>query len=85
MSYFYVLENQDGQLYHGSTNDLKRRLKEHVTGKSFATKGSNWKLIYYEAYASEIDAAAREQSIKSFGQAYSQLKKRISHSRRLPS
>ena len=85
MFYFYVLENQDGQLYHGSTNDLKRRLKEHVTGKSFATKGSSWKLIYYEAYASESDARAREQRIKDFGQAYNQLKKRISNCRRPPS
>jgi putative endonuclease len=85
MFYFYVLENQDGQLYFGSTNELKRRLGEHVTGKSFATKGSNWKLIYYEAYAAESDARAREQRIKSFGQACTQLKKRIINSRRLAS
>lgn len=85
MFYFYVIENQDGQLYLGSTNDLKRRLKEHVTGKSFATKGSDWKLIYYEAYNSESDARTREQRIKGFGQAYRQLKNRIINSRRLAS
>jgi predicted GIY-YIG superfamily endonuclease len=85
MFYLYVIENQDRELYFGSTNDLKRRLGEHVIGKSFATKGSNWKLIYYEAYASEIDARAREQRIKHFGQSYSQLKKRIKNSRRLAS
>jgi putative endonuclease len=85
MYYFYVLENQDDELYYGSTNDLKRRLKEHIAGKSFATKGSNWELIYYEAYNSELDARRREQRIKDFGQACSQLKKRIINSRRLQS
>lgn len=85
MFYFYVLKSNTDELYFGSTNDLKRRLKEHNTGKSFATKGSLWKLIYYEAYASEIDARAREQRIKNYGQAWNQLKKRMKNSRRLES
>lgn len=81
MYYFYVIENQDGDLYFGSTNDLKRRLGEHQSGKSKSTKGFSWTLIYYEAYKSEIDARNREMRVKSYGQAWGQLKKRIRSSR----
>jgi putative endonuclease len=81
--YFYVIENDLGELYFGSTNDLKRRLREHQTGKSFATKGHNWRLIYYEAYASETDARLREQKVKKYGGTKKHLKNRIMHSRRI--
>jgi putative endonuclease len=81
MFYVYVLENEIGELYFGSTNDLKRRLREHQSGKNFATKGDNWVLIYYEAYRSETDARAREQSIKRNGGTKKHLKNRIARSR----
>lgn len=81
MYYFYVLENDDQKLYFGSTNDLKRRLKEHQSGKTITTKNSHWELIYYEAYKSESDARVREERIKYYGQAWAQLKKRIKSSR----
>ena len=81
MFYVYVIENDLAELYIGSTNDLKRRLKEHQTGTSFATKGNNWTLIYYEAYRIEADARVREQSIKRFGGTRKHLKNRIQNSR----
>lgn len=83
MFYFYVIENDLGELYFGSTNNLKRRLGEHQEGNSFATKGSNWTLIYYEAYRSEGDARIREQKVKKFGGTKKHLKNRIMHSRRI--
>ncbi len=82
MFYFYVLENEMSELYYGSTNDLKRRLSEHRSGKSLSTKDSDWVLIYYEAYRTHEDARRRERQIKYYGQACAQLKKRISSSRR---
>lgn len=82
MFYVYVLQSLKDELYFGSTNNLKRRLKEHQSGKSFATKGKDWTLIYYEAYLAETDAKTREQRIKDYGQAWSQLKRRITASRR---
>ena len=82
MYYFYVLENEVGELYYGSSNDLKRRLGEHQAGKSFATKGSKWTLIYYEAYQSEADARDREYKVKHNGGTKMHLKKRIERSRR---
>jgi len=39
MYYVYILKNsKDDNLYLGYTNDLKRRLKEHNTSLSKATK-----------------------------------------------
>ncbi|MEM9336334.1 MAG: GIY-YIG nuclease family protein [Patescibacteria group bacterium] len=82
MFYVYVLQNQDNELYYGCTHDLKRRLIEHNEGKNRSTKNSLWKLVYYEAYRSKIDAVKREQRIKDYSQAWAQLKKRIANSRR---
>lgn len=82
MYYFYVIENEESQLYYGSTNDLKRRLSEHREDRSFATKGHDWNLVYYEAYAAESDARRRERRVKDHGQAGRQLRERIRDSRR---
>jgi putative endonuclease len=81
MTYFYVLENRQHELYYGSTRDLKKRLAEHRQGKSFSTRRSEWTLIYYEAYRDEADARLREQRIKQYGQARRQLLARIKTSR----
>ena len=82
MYYFYVIESDLGELYYGSTNDLKRRLEEHQAGKSFTTKGSDWTLVYYEAYRAEADAREREQRVKRFGGSKKHLKNRTRRSRR---
>jgi len=83
MYYCYVIENEMNELYFGSTNDLKRRLHEHQANKSFATKGHDWTLIYYEAYRNEADARTREQKLKRNGGTKKHLKKRIAESRLL--
>ena len=80
MYYVYLLKNQVGKIYYGSTNDLKRRLKEHNSSKSFSTKGYLWKLVYYEAYLCEDDARMREKQLKYHGQAFAQLRRRIKSS-----
>ena len=69
MFYVYVLQSEtDDGLYIGFTTDLRRRLKEHQEGKSFATSYRGpWKLIYYEAYLDEQDALGRERYLKSGG------------------
>lgn len=82
MFYVYVLKSTaDGQLYVGSTDDLKRRVSEHNRGANRATKGRRpLALIYYEAYASEADARDRERKLKLRGRARQQLIKRINDS-----
>jgi len=81
MFYVYILESEEGELYFGSTTDLKRRLREHNTNKSHSTKDHKWILIFYEAYRSKDDAVDRERRIKQHGQAKAQLKRRIKRSR----
>jgi len=82
MYYFYVLENELGKLYFGSTSDLKRRLQEHQSGKNLTTKGYKWLLVYYEAYKDETDARTREKNVKNNGGSRKHLKNRIYRSRR---
>jgi len=67
MFYVYILKSQkNGKLYKGYTNDLKRRFKEHNSGKSVFTKNNGpWKLVYYEAFISEKDAKREEVFLKS--------------------
>ena len=84
MYYTYVLKSTvDNELYIGSTNDLRRRLVEHQSGKSFATSPrSPFTLVYYESYGAEEDARRRESSLKLRGQARVQLMRRLSASLR---
>lgn len=65
--YVYILESQkDNGWYTGYTSNLKRRLSEHQNGHTYSTKYRRpWKLIYYEACLSEVDAIAREKYLKS--------------------
>lgn len=79
MYYVYVLRSPK-QFYIGSTNDLRVRLKEHLTGKSFATRNRGpWRLVYYEASEAEKGARVREKYLKTaWGKRY--LKGRIKNS-----
>lgn len=80
MFYVYILKNEKGNVYYGSTNDLRKRLKEHNKGQVFSTKNHKWKLVYYEAYYSEKDARIRERRLKQYGQVIAKLKERIKNS-----
>ena len=82
MFYAYFLQSKkDGNLYIGSTNDLKKRFKEHNDGKVFSTRlRVPFELIYYEAYKSEKDAREREHNLKLRANALTALKSRIKNS-----
>ena len=84
MYYVYVLKSQkDEKLYTGYTNDLRRRLAEHENGKNKATRSRlPLNLIYYEAYASQADAKAREFRLKTSPGARTALKRRLRESLR---
>ena len=79
MFYVYLLQSRkDLKFYIGSTNDLKKRFKEHSEGKVFSTRPRRpLDLIYYEAYKTESGARKREKSLKYRGRARAQLLKRI--------
>lgn len=82
MFYVYILKSgKDGDLYVGSTNDLRRRIREHQLGHSFSTAFRRpFTLVYYEAYSDEEDARTREQKLKLRGQARRHLMTRIKRS-----
>ena len=62
----YVLELVNGRKYIGHTNNLERRLQEHLTGRSTYTKRNNAnKLLYFEKYNSRSEAMKREKFLKS--------------------
>jgi len=67
MYYTYVLQSKkDRRLYTGSTRDLRKRFKEHSSGKVISTRGRGpFFLLYYEACLDEQDARAREKYLKS--------------------
>ena len=51
--------------YVGYTNDLKKRIKLHNSGKGAKfTRGRKWILIYKEKYKSKKEAISREYYIK---------------------
>jgi len=67
MFYVYVLISlKDKKFYIGFTKDLKRRLKEHNSGKNISTKSRlPFELIYYESHLSKADAERREKYFKT--------------------
>jgi predicted GIY-YIG superfamily endonuclease len=72
MFYTYVLRCSDGNLYVGSTGNLRRRVVEHQAGRVTATASRlPVTLEYYEACRSETGARLREKQLKTgFGRAY---------------
>ena len=67
MNYVYILiSKRDFKRYIGLTNNLKRRLNLHNSGKVQATKNRKpFVLIYYEEFEDRINAAKREKFLKS--------------------
>ncbi len=69
-SYFvYITTNpRKTVLYTGMTNDLKRRMREHVDSRGeknhFASRYFCFKLLYYESYGTAKEAISREKKIK---------------------
>lgn len=75
MFYVYVLNcwlDKRQTFYTGYTENLKSRLKQHVSGSTTTTrKFDKIELIYYEACLNENDARQREIQLKTgYGRGY---------------
>ncbi|MEK9154836.1 MAG: GIY-YIG nuclease family protein [Patescibacteria group bacterium] len=78
MIYTYVIKSKkDRKWYTGSTNDLRKRFKQHSNNEISSTKGRGpFMLIYYEACVNDHDARVREKYLKTgMGKRY--LKNRL--------
>ena len=66
MYFVYILQCDDGTLYTGITNDLKRRFKQHKTGKgALYTKWHGAKKFLFKEEREDRGAALkREAEIK---------------------
>lgn len=68
MYYVYIIECQDKTLYTGITTDVKRRFREHSSGKGGAYTSSRKvkKILYTEKHPDRSSALKREAEIKSW-------------------
>ena len=82
MFYVYILESKRNKvIYIGYTQNVAKRIIEHNTNMSTATKNRGpYELVYFEAYKSKADALAREHNLKLRTNALSGLKRRLKDS-----
>tara|TARA_Y100000590_G_scaffold438953_1_gene562378 strand:+ start:1547 stop:1804 length:258 start_codon:yes stop_codon:yes gene_type:complete len=58
-------KNSKIKTYVGYTNNLKKRLKSHNSGKGAkSTRGRKWRIVYKENYSSKSKAMSREFYLK---------------------
>ena len=81
MTYFVYLivsnlKNNKKISYVGYTNNLKKRLELHNSGRGAKfTRGKKWKLVYYEKYDSKTLAMQKEFKLKKNYKLRKKLKK----------
>ena len=71
--YVYILTNKNNNvLYVGFTNNLKRRLNEHInrTNPGFTKRYNVNKLIYFESTPYVNNAIKREKQIKKWNRQW---------------
>ena len=69
MYWVYIITNvSNSVIYIGITNDIQRRIYEHINGKidGFSSKYRLSKLVYYERFAHPDTAIAREKQLKGW-------------------
>ncbi len=71
MFYVYILRCADHSFYVGFAQDLDSRVKAHNDGRgaSYTFKRRPVRLVYSEAYQSEVEAVERERQLKRWSPA----------------
>lgn len=66
INYTYIIQCSDGTFYTGWTNDIKRRMEEHNSGRGakYTRPRLPVDLVYYETFPSKQEAMKREYAIK---------------------
>ena len=82
MFYAYVIRNQKGLLYKGSTDDLSKRIAQHNVGISGFTRNKGpWRLAYHETFNTREEAENREKFFKT-GRGREYLKSKLNNTTR---
>ena len=71
--YVYILSNKHRNvLYIGTTNNLRRRIAEHRSGKGsdFVSMYNVFDLVYFEVHPTMPHAIRREKQLKNWKRAY---------------
>lgn len=73
MHYVYFLRSSDNKLYIGQTNDLDRRIDEHMSQLAkcakFTKEHQGFRLVYQEEYLTRLEAMRREKQLKGWSRA----------------
>ncbi len=66
MNYTYIVQCADGTFYTGWTNDLRKRISAHNSGKGakYTRCRRPVRLVYVEQFATKSEAMQREYQIK---------------------
>ena len=66
--FVYILASRTQRLYVGVTNDLIRRVHEHMSGTipGFTRRYGINRLVYFESFGGPMPAIAREKQIKDY-------------------
>ena len=65
MPFVYILENEKGSYYIGSTVDLEYRMSQHLNGHTHSTKRlGNIKLVFSQEYRLLSEARSVELKLK---------------------
>ena len=69
----YILRTSRNTLYIGQTNDISKRLAEHLSksgrGAKYTRSFSSVELVYQEEYATRSEALKREHQLKQLTKA----------------
>jgi len=64
--FVYILRDNKGKLYIGSTSDIMRRMKQHASGHTQTTRNmKNAELVLQQEYDSLATARKVEKAIKT--------------------
>ena len=70
MYYLYILRSTDNNLYIGQTDNLDRRIDEHIKqlrdGAKFTKEHIGFKLVFQEEYQTRLEAMRREKQLKGW-------------------
>jgi predicted GIY-YIG superfamily endonuclease len=71
MWFVYMLLCKDEAIYTGITDDIDRRVKEHIQGKGGHFTGYNRpkEILYKETFKNRFEAEQRERQIKGWTRA----------------